>query len=190
MQDMAERLATCFLSFENRPVRFLALKEMQSLRLEGATVGPYEENGEYEERFWVAEQLQREGLVTISRSEFLDFNLLSRTHWSEMMQSSKQLSSLPEGFYAKLRKYLSEVETKAHGDPRELPRLEKSKQLATDVLERRLRRITTMASGPPISNSLLKPLAEEEHLLYDAIRAVIEAWRSAILSTGTKEGGT
>ena len=181
MEGIRERLAASFLRFENRPVKVVALRDLRGLRLEGFTVGPYEEKREYDESLWVAEQLAREGYASIKPGESLDSNWLSKIHWTEMIQSAKQLSSLPDGFYPKLGRYLAGLKAKTEEDPRELARYEKSRQLAADIVERRLRRITMMASGPSVANNVLRPLSEEERILYQNLRATIEEWRSAVL---------
>ncbi|MEM2904874.1 MAG: hypothetical protein QW057_04095 [Candidatus Bathyarchaeia archaeon] len=181
MEDVRERLTCSFLSFENRPVKIIALRELPGLRLEGFTVGPYEEKREYEERLWVAERLEREGYVSVKPGERLDLNQLSKIHFTESLQPAKQLSSLPEGFYPKMRRYLSQLKARTREDPRELPRYERSERLAAEIVERRLRRIVTMASGPAVTSDVLRPLTEEERVLYESLRSTIEQWRSSVL---------
>jgi len=190
MEDVRERLTASYLSFENGPVKIVATSELQGLRLESFTVGPYEEKREYQERLWIAEQLEKAGYVSIKPGELLDLNLLSKIRFTENLQSAKQLSGLPEGFYPKLKRYLAALRARSKEDPRELARYERSEQLAVDVVERRLRRIAIMASGPSVAGNVLSPLAPEERVLYESLRSTMEQWRAMVLGLEGREVAT
>jgi hypothetical protein len=49
--------------FENKPVPVIANRNESIIELAGLEVGPFEEGKEYEVRFWIAQELEKIGVV-------------------------------------------------------------------------------------------------------------------------------
>ena len=169
--------------FENTPVRVVADRDHPELKLAGLKVGPFEEGKEYEVRLWIARELERAGIARI-RKERLDTTTLYKVHWRERVQPVRQLSSLPEDFYPKLRRYLSTLKEEATTSSEKMKEYERVVHLFHDIVNCRLRKIISLASVPAPSSQLLENLTREERHLYDRLREIISGWRSAVLGLG------
>jgi DNA replication initiation complex subunit (GINS family) len=58
---------------------------------------------------------------------------------------------------------------------------EKSKQLACDIVNSRLRKIVALSSGPAQTDQITKRMANEERQIYDQLTKLIADWRNRIL---------
>lgn len=169
--------------FENSPVQVIASRNCPEIELAGLKVGPFEEGKDYEVYFWVAQELKKAGIVHF-HEELLDAVSLHKIHWKERVQSVKQLSSLPEDFYAKLRRYLADLKVEASKSAEKMMEYEKSVRLAHDIVNCRLKKIVSLSSFPEKTTQFLQDLAMEERILYDRLYKSIGEWRSDILKGG------
>lgn len=172
--------------FENSPVKIVANRNYPEIELAGLKVGPFEEGREYEVRFWIAEELERAGIARLREEELLDPVKLRKIHWKERIQSVKSIVALPENFYPKLRRYLTQLKENAARDPEKIRAQEKALSLSQDIVNCRLKKIVSLASAPAQTGRLLQNLTSEERALYEHLHAVINEWRTKVLRGGEK----
>jgi len=167
--------------FENSLVKVIANRNCPEIKLAGLSFGPFEEGNEYEICFWIAEELEKAGVAKFREEERLDATKLYKIQWTERVQTSGQISKLPENFYPKLRRYLARLKEESAKSPEKLREYEKSKHLTQDVVNARLKKIVSLASAPPQTEQVLKNFANEERALYERLRKLICEWRIQIL---------
>lgn len=166
--------------FENDLVSVVAIKNHPKIDLVGFSIGPFEEGKEYEIRFWVAQELEKEGIVNI-RERTLDATKLYRTQWTERIQALGQLSSLPEDFYPRLRRMIENLKVSSKTSPEKLREYEYVQNLSLDIINCRLKKIISLASSSVQDGQTLKNLTIEERDLYERVRQIVNKWRSKIL---------
>ncbi len=169
-------------SFENSPVRVIANRSCPEIRLAGLTIGPYEEGNDYEISYWIASELVRLGIAHYRSEDLLDAARLSKIQWTERVQTSGQMSKLPEGFYPKLRRYLSEIREGMANSPEKMREYERADHLSRDVVNSRLKKIVSLASAPAQTEGSLRNLTAEERFFYDRLFKIINIWKSQILN--------
>jgi DNA replication factor GINS len=167
--------------FENSQVRVIANRNCPEIKLAGLTVGPFEEGNEYEVLYWVARELEKFGVVRFRGEDLLDSVKLYKIHWKERVQTAGQISDLPKDFYPKLRRLLAGLKEEAAKNPEKVREYEKAKQLATDIVSMRLKKIVSLASAPAQTEHVLKNLTAEERLLYDKIYMLVNKWKTHLL---------
>jgi len=166
--------------FENTPVRVMAIRSTSGIQLAGLNVGPFEEGNEYQVKFWVAQELERAGIVRI-RGDMLDLAKLYKIQWVERVQSVSQLSTLPKDFYPKLRRLLADLRESSRSDPQKLEEYEHARRLSQDVVNCRLKKIVSLASTPGQKSQVLKNLTVEEREFYERLNKIITDWRDNII---------
>ncbi|MEM1565879.1 MAG: hypothetical protein QW510_02160 [Candidatus Bathyarchaeia archaeon] len=179
--DISYKIKALDFMFENSPVKVVANRNYPEIKLAGLTVGPFHEGNEYEILYWVARELERFGVVRFRSEELLDSAKLSKIHWKERVQTAGQVSELPRDFYPKLRRLLAGLKDEAAKNPEKMREYEKVKQLATDIVNLRLKKIVALASAPAQTEHVLRNLTAEERLLYEQIYKVINHWKTRLL---------
>lgn len=171
--------------FENSPVKVIADRNYPEIKLAGLSVGPMEEGNEYEVYYWVGDILAREGIVHFREEDELDATRLYKIQWKERVQAAGQISELPENFYPKLRRYITQIkeESTTTRQPEKVQEYEKAKHLAWDIVNSRLKKIIALASGPLQTDQIVKKLTCEEKLAYKQLYKAINEWRSHILES-------
>jgi len=167
--------------FENTPVKIIVRRNCPEIQLAGLKVGPLEEGKEYELMYWVARELERAGIARLHEEELLDAVKLYKIHWKERVQSAKQIASLSEDFYPRLRRYLASLRREAIGKPEKMREYEKAVSLSRDLINCRLKKIISLASAPKQTNQTLNNFTKEERAIYEQLNAIINSWRSEIL---------
>ena len=171
--------------FENTAVRIITARSCPEIALSGLKIGPFEEGREYEVKFWVARELEKTGIARFREEERLDSVMLYKIHWKERVQPLKRVSSLPEDFYPRLRRYLADLKGEAARSAEKMREYEKVVKLSHDVISTRLNKIVSLSASPVETNEVLQSLALEERILYDRLRGIISEWRSNILTGGS-----
>ncbi|MEM2384103.1 MAG: hypothetical protein QXL74_02250 [Candidatus Bathyarchaeia archaeon] len=166
--------------FENNFVTVIAVKNVPKIDLVGFSIGPFEEGHEYEVRFWVARELERDKLVKIKEGG-LDAAKIYKIQWTERIQALGQLSTIPEDFYPRIRRVISDLKQSSRMSPEKLREYEHILNLAHDIVSCRLRKIISLATIPAPESQALKNLTPEERDLYEQIRRVVTEWRSKIV---------
>jgi hypothetical protein len=167
--------------FENSPVRIVASRNCAEIKLAGLSVGPFEEGNEYEVCYWVASELAKSGIVRFHAEDQLETGKLGKIQWTERVQTAGQVSKLPEGFYPKLRRCLAELRERAANSPEKMREYERADDLATDIVNSRLKKIVSIASAPAQTESRLRDFTGEERLLYEGLFSLINHWKGKIL---------
>ena len=170
--------------FENSLVKAVANRNYPETKLAGLTIGPFQEGNEYDIHFWVAEKLAEAGVVHFREDARFGATELYKVQWKERVQVAGQISELPEDFYPKLRRYLNDTKKEAT-QLEKMQEYEKSKQLACDIVNSRLRKIIALSSGPTQTEQITKRMATEERLIYDQLGKLITNWRTRILQCET-----
>jgi len=168
-------------SFENSPAKIVANRNCPEIKLAGLNVGPFEEGNEYEAHYWIARQLAKSGIARFREEELLDAAKLFKTQWKERVQTTRQISKLPEDFYPKLRRYLVESKGEITKKPEKMGEYEKVRQLAQDIINSRLKKIVLFASAPAQPEQILGNFTAEERYLYEETSKLITEWRTQIL---------
>ena len=171
--------------FQNVPVRIVLTREIpfshpMTEKLRSTRVGQ-----EVEVPYWIAEELVTANFARYREEEVMDLAKLSKTHWKETVPSSTQLPSLEPGFYCVLRRFLARLRAEGRQDPSKLREYERADNLSRDVINCRLRKITSFAAAPGASADLLKTMTFEEQALYKQLRDMISEWKGSILEGET-----
>jgi len=166
--------------FENSLVKAVANRNYPETKLAGLTIGPFQEGNEYDIHFWVAEKLAEAGVVHFREDARFGAPEIYKVQWKERVQIAGQISELPEDFYPKLRRYLRNSKQEAT-QLEKMQEHEKSKQLACDIVNSRLRKIVALSSGPAQTDQITKKMANEERLLFEQLTRLITDWRNRIL---------
>jgi hypothetical protein len=173
-------------SFENSLVRITANRSSPEIRLAGLNVGPFEEGNDYEVYYWAALELEKGGIARLKEEDQVDSVKLNKVQWTERIQTSGQVSKLPDYVYPKLRRRLAELRKEISKDPEKIREYERFRQLTQDITNSRLRKIVSIASAPAQTENTLRNFTTEEKLLYDRLYRLINNWRKQILEY---EGG-
>jgi len=163
-------------------VKIVANRNSPEFDLPGVKVGPFKQGKEYEVKFWIAKKLKKAGIARLRMEEPLDLMILNKIHWKERVQASQRLTSLPEDFYPKLRRYLEELNEKAIKKPEIRNDYEKARKLSKDITRMRLKKIVSLASSARAQTSqILRSLTKEEKDVYTCLYKIISEWRNEIL---------
>jgi DNA replication initiation complex subunit (GINS family) len=152
---------------------------MDRIDLIGIALGPYEEGNEYEVMFWVAQELKKADIARI-REEPLNPARLYRIQWKERLQPIGEFSSLPEDFYARLRRLLDELGKSSQTSPDAMREYEQIQRLFKDIVNCRLRKIISLASKSERLNQIVRNLTDEEQSLYQEFCRIILEWQTEI----------
>ncbi len=168
-------------NFEHSLVKIIANRNCPEITLVGLNIGPFEEGNEYEIPFWIAQELEKAGIARFREEELLDTAKFYKIQWTERVQTAGQISKLPENFYPKLRRCLTELKEEASKAPEKLREYEKSRHVTQDIVNSRLKKIVSLASAPPQTEQTLKNFTSEERFLYEQLNKLIHEWKTQIL---------
>ena len=173
-----EKIDFCF---ENLNVRVIADRNYPEIKLAGLSVGPFEEGNDYEVYYWIAQELARAGIAHLSEDDLLKTTSLYKIQWKERVQIAGQISELSEDFYSKLRRCLADLKAEIGNKPEKAQEYEKTKHLAWDIVNSRLKKIIALSSGPVQTGQLQKKLTSEERFIYFELGKIIKEWKAHIL---------
>jgi len=179
---LAAKICTLDFNYENSMVKIVANKNCPEIKLAGLSVGPFDEGNEYEVYFWVAKELANSGMVHFREDDVLDTTKLFKVQWKEGVQIPGQISELPEDFYPKLRRFISDLKDQA-SKPEKYQEHFKANQLARDIVNSRLKKIVALSSAPAQTEQVLKKLTTEEKILFEQLVKIITQWKTEILET-------
>jgi len=167
-------------------VKIVANRNCPEIKLAGLTVGPFDEGNEYEVYFWVAKELAKAGVVHFREDDVLDSTKLFKVQWKEGVQIPGQISDVPDDFYPKLRRFLSDLKQQASKQSEKYQEYDRAKQLARDIVNSRLKKIVSLSSAPTQSDQVLKKLTSEEKVMFEQLVKIISEWKARILENGEK----
>jgi DNA replication initiation complex subunit (GINS family) len=109
--------------------------------------------------------------------------VLNKIHWKERVQTSQKVTSVPEDFYPKLRRFLEDLNEEAIKKPEKRSDYEKAMNLSDDIARMRLKKIVSLASSSSKTqtNLILRSLTKEEKSIYSHLHTIISQWRNEIL---------
>jgi len=111
----------------------------------------------------------------------MTFNILYKIQWKETkLQTGRRISSLPEYFYPRLRRYLSQLKEKASMDATRAREYNNALRLSHDVVNCRLKKIVSLSTSSTLTEDLLQNLSKEERVLYERLHNIVSTWRSKI----------
>jgi hypothetical protein len=166
-------------------VKIVANRNCPEIKLAGLTVGPFDEGNEYEVYFWIAKELAAAGMAHFREEDILDATKLFKAQWKEGVQIPGQISQLPEDFYPKLRRFISELKVQTSNSEK-FQEYDRAKQLARDIVNSRLKKIVALSSAPAQSDQVLKKLTSEERIVFEQLVKIISEWKAKILENGEK----
>jgi hypothetical protein len=182
--DPAKAIRDADFVFENTVVKVVANRNSPEIELPGIKVGPFKEGKEYEVKYWVAKELKKAGIAHIRMEEPIDLTMLNKIHWKERVQTSQKVTSLPDDFYPKLRRFIEELKETAIKKPEKRSDSDKAKNLSNDIIRMRLKKIVSLASsGRDQTSRIRHGLTEEEAYIYDCLHKIISEWQNEILKT-------
>jgi hypothetical protein len=182
---LAAKISTLDFSYENSMVKIVANRNCPEIKLAGLTVGPFDEGNEYEAYFWVAKELAAAGMVHFREDDILDAPKLFKVQWKEGVQIPGQISDVPEDFYPKLRRFLSDLKAQTSNSEK-FQEYDRAKQLARDIVNSRLKKIVALSSAPAQTDQVLKKLTPEERVMFEQLVKIICEYKAKILENGEK----
>jgi len=168
-------------NFENSIVRITANRNYSEIKLGGLSIGPFEEGNDYEVYYWVASELAKSGIAHYREDDSLDAAKLYKIQWKERVQVAGQISELPNDFYPRLRRYIASVKEDIPKQHEKFQEYEKAMQTALDIINSRLKKLVTLASGPTLTDQVLKKVTPEERIIYEQLGKTIHEWRKRII---------
>jgi hypothetical protein len=185
----ANKICTLDFCYKNSMVKIVANRNCPEIKLAGLTVGPFDEGNEYEVYFWVAKDLAAAAMVHFREDEILDGTKLNKVQWKEVSAIPGQISEIPENFYPKLRRYIDELKVQATESQQseKFQECERTKHLARDIVNSRIKKIVALASGPVQREQVLNKLTKEEKIVYKQLVKIITEWKSRILVNGDNQ---
>jgi len=170
-------------------VKIVANRNCPEIKLAGLTVGPFDEGNEYEVYLWVAKELAVAGMIHFREDDLLDNTKICRINFREGKKTPDQISEVQNDFYPKLRRYL--LELKGHAtqsqQSEKYQEYDRTKQLARDIVNSRLKKIVSLAATPALSEQTVKNLTNEERIVYDQLVKIISEWKAKILENGAEK---
>ncbi|NLB75817.1 MAG: DNA replication complex GINS family protein [Crenarchaeota archaeon] len=186
---VATKICTLDFCYENSMVKIVANRNCPEIKLAGLIVGPFDEGNEYEVYFWVAKELAAAGMVHFREDDVLDATRLYKTQWKEGVQIPGQISELQGDFYPKLRRFLKDLREQATKSQlsEKFQEYDRTKQLARDIVNSRLKKIVALSAAPTQSEQVLKKLTTEEKIVYKQLVKIISKWKVEILDGANKQ---
>ena len=185
--DIVKAIKDADFVFENMPVKVVANRNSPEIELPGIKVGPFKEGKEYEVRLWIATELKKAGIARIRMEDPLTLMMLNKIHWKERVQTSQKLTSLPENFYPKLRRFLQDLNDEAIKKPEKRSDVDKAINLSKDIIRMRLKKIISLASSGDKTSEIRHGLTKEESDVYGRLHKIISEWHDEILKTQGEE---
>jgi DNA replication initiation complex subunit (GINS family) len=73
------------------------------------------------------------------------------------------------------------MKTELTKHPEKVQEYEKTRQLAWDIVNSRLKKIVTLSSGPAQTDQIQKKFTSEERFIYEQIGKTMNEWKAQIL---------
>ncbi|MCS7120452.1 MAG: hypothetical protein RMJ07_03545 [Nitrososphaerota archaeon] len=179
-EEAVSRIERSIFLFENRLTKVIAVRNSPKIDLAGLSLGPFEEGIEYEVKFWIADELEKTGIVRLKEETLTAPRLYQILH-KERIQPALDLSQLPEDFYPRIRRLVDELKRSSKSSPEKMREYENAQKLSKDIINCRLKKIVSLASTPGQKSQALRNLTPEELYLYERLEKIISDWRSMIL---------
>jgi hypothetical protein len=133
--------------------------------------------------FWIISILESRGLIK-QEEPMLTINDILKVHHDEThKKSSRELSTLPDNFYFRTRKFFEDLEKKISEKPtpEAINQLNQAERLVNEIIEKRLITILYIAISGRGEEQILGKMSPEEEALYRWVRLTINSWREILL---------
>lgn len=178
MNDVGRRVENIDFEYEGSRVRVRAVRDLPEIRAGDTVLGPIREGQELEVAYWIALELVRGGHAKFHEEDVMTLTLLNKVQWTETLQSGLRLSSLPEFFYPKLRRYLRDIKERAAEDAAVSHTHRQAEKIITDIVNCRVRKLVNLAASNSSAGSILRDLSREERALYEQLHTLIMEWKA------------
>lgn len=168
-------------NFNNASTKLIILENLRALRIGSITIGPFKEGEEVETKNWIASELIKAGYARYHDEYAMNGISLNKIHWRETrLQTGMRISSLPDYFYPRLRRYIDSLKEKAISDASFAVEYDRAVRLAHDIINCRLKKIVSLAAAPSQTENVLRSLTSEERMLYTELHTKISEWNTYI----------
>ena len=181
LNDMVRRVENIDFEYENSRVRITATRNLPEISAGETLLGPLREGQELEIAYWIAVELVREGHAKFHEDAVMNLTLLNKVQWTETLQSGLRLSTLPEYFYPKLRRYLGELSERFAEDAAASHEHRQAEKTTTDIVNCRVRKLVNLAASSSSTRNILRDLSREERQLYEQLHTLITDWKDNIV---------
>lgn len=181
--NVLDQVKSIIMSIEEKNSSAIVVADRLAINLPNGTKVISVRGEKLEAPFWILNLLEKKGLVKQDEGDLTINDILKVHHDETHKKSSRELSSLPENFYFRLRKYLSNLEKKINEKPAPelINELKKAESLLKEIIEKRLTTILYIAISGRGEESILGKMSPEEEVLYKWFRSTIESWRESVL---------
>jgi hypothetical protein len=159
------------VEFLNTLVRVIALRNSPEIVLVGLIVGPFREGEIYNLYYWIAENLEKEGILKIGEEKVLTLEQLEKLRFLQSTQKGGALLPLPSMFYPMAKRLV--IRLSESTEPTNIRKGERAAKSIQDLVNLRLAIIVRGALS-----GLAKPAAnqtpEEESLYWELHRSIGE----------------
>ena len=164
-------------------MRVRIVKSCDLLKItEEEKLGPYKEGEEVKLPFWQAKILVKQNYAKYIDLKPIQTGDLHKILYREL--PNPQLTAIDPNFYVKVHEDLLELseENQKKPDLRLMQKIEQIKSLFRDVVSRRFYKILRIAATAPGERSeLLENCTNEEKVLLESLRKILEEWESQFL---------
>jgi DNA replication initiation complex subunit (GINS family) len=127
------------------------------------------------------------GIAKFRDEDSLTLQSLSKIHWRETIPGSRQIPQLQADFYCHLRRFLGQSRAQSTKDATRLKDNEKAESLSRDIVNVRIKKIVSLAAAPIPPEEMINNLTLEERALYRKLNAIVDEWKTKILSLETEK---
>ncbi|MHA1356617.1 MAG: hypothetical protein ACTSRC_00720 [Candidatus Helarchaeota archaeon] len=169
--------------WRNHSVRIKMTKSCDILQItEKEELGPFKEGEEVKLPYWQAKILVNENYAKFVDLKTIQTGDLHKVLYREL--PNPQLTAIDPDFYVKIHEDLLELteQYKKKPDLRLLQKIEKIKSLFRDVISRRFYKLLRIAATAPEERSdVYKNCTNEEKVLLESLRKILEEWETQFL---------
>lgn len=165
------------VEFLNTPVRVTALRNSPEIVLVGLIVGPFREGEIYNLYYWIAEKLEKEGIIKIGEENVLTLEQLEKLRWLQSTQKGGVLLPLPPMFYFMAKRLV--IRLSKSSESLDVQRGERATKALQDLVSLRMAIIVRGALS-----GIVKPPANqtsEEESLYLELHRTISEYKKAFM---------
>ncbi|MBD3228553.1 MAG: hypothetical protein GF329_10230 [Candidatus Lokiarchaeota archaeon] len=169
------------LKWRNKEIKVRLLEDFPEVYLLTTKLGPYKRNEEVRLKYWIAKILKNNKIVEYSEDVEYTVEELLKVLWSE--QEKSKILEIDKEFYLRTKETLSDLLNKIVNkdnislNTQLLQKKEKMQTLFNDIFSRRLYKILRIASKSSNQSQFLNDLTEEELLLFNELRDIINQWK-------------
>lgn len=181
--SIIEEVYKIIMSNEERHASAAVITDNVVINLPNGTKLKLNKGEKLEAPYWLLGILEEKGLIISDEADITLKDILRVHHDETHKKSIRELSSLPDNFYFRVRKYLANLYRKSKESPSiaVVDEVKKSEMLLTEIIERRLTTILYIAVSGRGEEYIIGKLAPEEDALYRWIRDIINKWREAVI---------